>query len=144
MSSPTAGGPAMNERICLDAATEQLLYKVGAGMNQRMCSRTDVHGAGGKVTVDTTCHIGTSTVTGHSVITFVGNTSTHTDTTTHFDPPMFGQTDRSSTQDGKWIGACPADMKPGDLVISSPRMPQPMRMNLNDMLKGAQGAQGAQ
>jgi hypothetical protein len=135
------GTPPVTERMCLDAATDQLILKMAGGINQRMCSRTDLHSAGGKVVVDTTCHVGTSTVTGHSVTTFVGNTSTHTETTMHYDPPMRGKSDGSSTQDGKWIGACPADMKPGDMLISNPSLPQPIRMNINDMLKGAQGAQ---
>jgi hypothetical protein len=136
MSGPGMG--PMTERICLDADTDHLLYKFAAGMNQKMCSKMDVHGSGGKVVVDTVCHIANTTATGHSVTSFVGNTATHTESRVHYEPAMFGRTDSNSTQDGKWLGACPADMKPGDILMSSPRLPQPMKMNLNDMLKRAQ------
>jgi hypothetical protein len=140
MTITTAGSPAgpMTERICLDPSTDQLLYKFSAGMNKKMCSKTDLHGSGGKVIVDTVCHIANTTATGHSVTSFVGNTATHTETSVHYDPAMMGKTDITSTQDGKWVGACPADMKPGDIVMSNPLMPHPMKMNLNDVLKNAQ------
>jgi len=140
MTITTAGSPAgpVTERICLDARTDQLLYKMGAGMSQKMCSKIDIQPSGGKVVVDTVCHIMNTTTTGHSVTAFVGSTETHTATVSHFDPPMMGKTESRSTQDGKWLGACPADMKPGDVEMSSARMPHPIRMNLNDMMKGAQ------
>jgi hypothetical protein len=48
------------------------------------------------------------------------------------DPPMAGHADSTFTQDGKWQGACPADMKPGDMV-----MPTGMKMNILDMQKAA-------
>jgi hypothetical protein len=137
ISATTPGMGQTTERICLDANTDRLLYKLAAGINQRMCSKVDVHASGGKVIVDTACHIANSTVTGHSVTTFVGDTATHTESRVHYEPAMFGKTDATSTQDGKWVGQCPADMNPGDAIISNSRLPQSMRMNLNDMLKGA-------
>jgi hypothetical protein len=58
--------------------------------------------------------------------------------TTHYDPPLAGKGELRSTQDAKWLGACPADMKPGDVLVKpSPMMPMSIRMNLNDMLKAA-------
>jgi hypothetical protein len=136
-SAASAAGPT-TQRICLDAATDQLLFQFSAGMNKKMCSKTDVHGSGDKVVVDTVCHIANTTVTGHSVTTFVGNTATHTESSTHFEPAMAGKSDSNSTQDGKWVGSCPADMKPGDILMNNPRMPHPMKMNLNDVLKATQ------
>jgi hypothetical protein len=140
MTITTAGSPSgpITERICLDASTDQLLYKFSAGMNKKMCSKMEMHGSGGKVVVDTVCHIANTTATGHSVTTFVGNTATHTEASSHYEPAMMGKTDTTSTQGGKWLGACPADMKPGDLVMSNPAMPHPMKMNLNDVLKSSQ------
>ena len=38
---------------------------------------------------------------------------------------MMGRNESSMTQEAKWAGACPADMKPGDMIG-----PNGMKMNL--------------
>jgi hypothetical protein len=48
----------------------------------------------------------------------------------HFDPALFGKTESNSTQTGKWLGACPADMKPGDMLS-----PNGVKINLNAVLE---------
>jgi hypothetical protein len=131
--------PPRVEKVCIDAATDQLLYKVGAGASQKMCGKVDVHTASGKVTVDSECQIGGTKATSHSVTTMMGDSAYHTDTNVHYEPAMFGKSDATSTQDAKWIAACPADMRAGDVVVQpSAMMPVPMKMNLNDMFKGGQ------
>lgn len=130
--------PPTVQHVCLDPATEQLLYKVGAGASQKMCPKVDVQSKGGQIVVDTECNIGNSKVTGHSVTVFSGDSAYHTVVTSHFDPPLFGRADSTSARDGKWLSACPAGMKPGDVEVSGGRLPQPMKMNLNDMLNRAQ------
>lgn len=128
--------PPHTQRICLDAATNQLLYRVGVGASQKMCNKTDINTVGGKVVVDSVCDFGGTKATGHSVTTMMGDTAYHTDVTTHYDPPMFGKSDSTQTLDAKWAGACPADMRAGDIVMDGPaNMPSHMRMNLNDMFK---------
>lgn len=139
ISSPNSQYPPTIERVCLDATIDALLYKFGAGASQKMCSSAEVHSSGGKVIVDSACRLGSTQATTHSVTSFNSDTAYHTDVNVHYVPAMFGKSDMSSTQDAKWSGACPADMKPGDVVVQpSPRMPVPMKMNLNDMLKGSQ------
>lgn len=131
--------PPTVQRVCLDAATDQLLYKVGAGASQKLCSKVDVSSTGGKVIIESQCQLGSSKSSSRSVTIMSGDSAYHTDVTTHYDPPMYGESGLTFTQDAKWIGSCPADMKPGDLVVEpSAIMPTPMRMNLNDMFKGSQ------
>jgi hypothetical protein len=36
------------------------------------------------------------------------------------------------TVEAKWLGACTADQKPGDMIMGNG-----MKMNINDMAKGA-------
>jgi len=131
--------PSSVERVCMDAATDQLLYKLGAGVSQKLCSKVDISSTAGKVLIESQCQIGGSKSTTRSVTSMSGDSAYHTDVTIHYDPPMFGKNDVASTQDAKWIGSCPADMKPGDLVVEpSAMMPVPMKMNLNDMFKAGQ------
>jgi hypothetical protein len=131
--------PPRVEKVCLDAATDQLLYKVGAGASQKMCSKVDINNVGGKVVVDSVCSFGSTKATTHGVTTMSGDSAYRTDITVHYDPPLFGKSDSAMTHQAKWMGACPADMRAGDVEVEvSGRMAAPMKMNLVDMFKGAQ------
>lgn len=138
-STPNARLPPRVQRVCLDAQTDRLLYKLGLRLGHEACSRFDVHRSGNKVEVDSVCRFGPSQTSSHSVITFSGDTAYHDETTVHFDPPQSGKTSESkASTDAKWLGACPADMKSGDIVSQpTPLMPVPMRMNLREMLEDA-------
>jgi hypothetical protein len=135
--SPAAPNqPPQLQKICLDAVTDALLYKLGSRVAHQACSKFDITSSSGRVQVDTVCKIGATTTTAHSVTLLTGDTAYHEDASTHFDPPLAGKADAKSSTDGKWMGACPADMKPGDLVIEpSAMLPVPMKMNLRDALK---------
>ena len=139
-SAPNPRYPPQVQQICLDAATDALLYKVGISIGNQACSKIDVQSSANKVEIHAVCKFGTSTTTSSSVITFRGDTAYHEDIAIHYDPPLMGKTSEStSTTDAKWVGACTADMKPGDIaVMPSPTMPIPMRMNIRDMLNATQ------
>ncbi len=51
-----------------------------------------------------------------------------------FDPPMSGVSEMNMKMEGRWIGACKAGMKPGDIVMQG--MP---RMNVLEMGKEGGG-----
>jgi len=131
--------PPQVQRICLDAATDALFYQVGESMGRNACSKLDMHSVDGKLIVDSICSFGQTQSTSHQTISFSGDTAYHTEIDIHYDPPLFCKTrDSHSTQDARWLGACPNDMKPGDMVTQpSPMMPTPLRMNVRDMLKDA-------
>jgi hypothetical protein len=136
-NSPNPRLPPQVEQICLDAATDALLYRFGNAAGHSMCSKVDIHTAGTRVTVDSICTIGSSQITTHDIISFSGDSAYHEDVTLHYDPPLLGKTaDSQVTKDARWVGACSAGMKPGDIVTkTSPLSPVPFRMNIVDMLK---------
>lgn len=115
-------------KLCIDAATDAAMYKLGMNAAQGMCSRNDIHRSGDVATVDSECKMGDMKMTSHAVVTFTGDSAYKTDIQSHFDPPMMGRSDSSMTQEAKWTGACPADMQPGDMVG-----PNGMKMNLKSM-----------
>lgn len=120
--------PALTSKYCIDAATEDALMNSGQSMMQKACSKRDVHVVGGNGTVDTVCKFGKYTQTAHAIVTFTGNTAYQMQTHDHMDPPMpYGGADHSSTIDARWMGPCPPDMKPGDIVTANG-----MRMNMGN------------
>ncbi|HLH11550.1 MAG TPA: DUF3617 family protein [Methylovirgula sp.] len=106
-------------KMCIDAGTDQLFHKMGADVLAKHCSRNDLKVNGATVTTESECKMRGSTVTTTSVTNFTGDSAYHTDIKTHFDPALLGKTDESVTQDAKWTGDCPADMKPGDFVMAN-------------------------
>ena len=129
--------PPRIEDVCLDEATDALLYKFALGASQQMCSKYDWKNlGGGKVSVDATCKLGAMQMTIRGDITFTGNTAYREEIKTYFEPPLRGRSDAASIHEAKWTGACATDMKPGDIVSRpSPTMPMSVRMNLNEMMK---------
>jgi hypothetical protein len=109
--------PDVTTKMCLDAETDQLFHKFSDNIRTQHCAKHDMKVTGGTVVMDTSCALGGTTVTTNSVTTFTGDSAYHVDVKMHFDPPKLGQSDMSTTQDAKWVGDCPADMKAGDLLL---------------------------
>ena len=130
-----AGGqmPPQQMKLCVDAATDAEMYKLGMSAGQGACSTPEIHRAGSVVTVNTSCKMGPSQVTTNAVTRFTGDTAYHTDVNAKFDPPMGGMSQSGMTQDAKWSGPCPAGMQPGDVLMGNG-----MKMNFRQMLGGKQ------
>jgi Protein of unknown function (DUF3617) len=115
-------------RICIDAITDAALTSFAVGLSSQVCSKRDVRVTGSVATIDAVCKISDSVQTSHSKITFTGNTAYRAEIRVHSDPPFMGRSDTTTTQVGKWTGACPADIKPGDLVMGNG-----VKINVMDM-----------
>jgi len=132
--------PPRVSQNCIDAATDKVMSSLGSDM--RTCSKQDVQKSGGTLTVDSVCKVGDATVTSHSVVTGDFNSAYSVKLTSKREggPPIPGMTPGAETQmtiQAKWLGACKADQKPGDMI-----MPNGMKINIVDMQKAA-GAGGA-
>ncbi|MFZ1960536.1 MAG: DUF3617 family protein [Methylovirgula sp.] len=113
------GTPAHAMQMCIDAATDQIFHNVGTDLRSKHCTQNDVKVNGSVVTSDSVCKVHGTTVTTSATTNFNGDSAYHTDVKSHFDPALLGKTDEALTQDGKWTGPCPANMKPGDLVLTN-------------------------
>jgi Protein of unknown function (DUF3617) len=112
-------------KLCVDHSTLGLMVSAGATMEHANCSRNERHFTGATMISDSVCRIGESESTTHAVVTYHGDTAYDIETHAHYAPPFFGRSDSTSHQSARWIGACPADMKPGDMLT-----PEGMKMNL--------------
>lgn len=129
--------PVRVEEVCLDESTDALLNQYALGATGEFCGKGEYKSEGpGRYSVDRVCTMGATRMTIHGDTVFTGNTAYREEIRTHYDPPLRGRADSTSVSDGKWTGACAADMRPGDVVMRpTPAMPNGMRVNLTDTAK---------
>ena len=111
--------PSREIRICIDSATEDTLYQLSTnGGSGAACDRTGVRRLNDTLTTEMVCKVGETKITTQTVITYNGDSAYHSEIKAHFDPPtMNGRSGSTARQDAKWLGSCPADMQPGDVVL---------------------------
>jgi hypothetical protein len=118
VTSQAEVGHAATTKMCIDADTDQLFHKLAPDFRSiAHCTQNDVKVDGDTVTAESVCKVGSSTLTTTSVTKFDGDSAYHTDITSHLDPAVLGKSDTTISQDGKWSGVCPPDMKPGDIIV---------------------------
>jgi Protein of unknown function (DUF3617) len=133
MQLATAQHRPMTSKLCIDAASDTAMQKAALENAGVTCAKRDIVRAGQTVTVDSICTVGQSTLTTHMAMLFESDTLYHMETQSHFEPPLAaGHADSTMKQDGKWVGPCPADMKPGDIVMFNG-----MKINVLGALSGA-------
>ena len=122
ITSTMKGGPmpAMTSKYCIDEATEAALMNTGQSMARKSCTNAATHVSGNTAVMDATCKFGNMTSTTHTVMTFSGNDAYHGETHTRMTPAPTGMPpEMVSTMDARWMGPCPAGMKPGDIVMGN-------------------------
>jgi hypothetical protein len=139
MSMAVAGFPMVTKQ-CVDAATDKAMMQKSFARNADKCSEFTSARKGTTITVDATCSLaGGAVARTHAVISGDFQSEYTVDATTDMTGGP-AQVPRHSEirQDVKWLGACPANMKPGD--IEMPHLPAGM-MNLKQlqMLKQSGG-----
>jgi hypothetical protein len=102
--------PPVVFKMCLDADIAKNMRKGIA------CERDDMDRDGNRIAIDSVCSVNGSRLTTKAIVTLAGDTAYHVDIKEHADPPFEGHTDGIITQDGKWLGACPAGAKPGVVI----------------------------
>jgi hypothetical protein len=133
MTTKTPDGRTISIQQCVDAKTDAAMQAMSGGMAQRACSKRDVQRSGDTITMDSVCTFGGKTMTAHAVISGSFDSSYTMVMTSN----SAGMPTRTTTITSKWLGACAADQKPGDMIMANG-----MKMNLLDMQKGA-GRPGA-
>jgi hypothetical protein len=118
---------SMTVQQCVDAATDQMMMS-SAGPVAQACRKRDVQRSGDTITIDSTCALAGKTVTSHIVITGSFD-SAYTMTTTRQGNAMPGGK-ISFAATAKWLGPCPADQNPGDMIMADGK-----KMNILEMRK---------
>ena len=123
--------PDMTMQHCTDETTDKEMSTSFSPMAKEMCSKQDVQKTATGYVSDSVCGIGGMSITSHAEITGDFNSAYTVKSTSHSERGPTGvPRDSSTTIEAKWLGACKADQKAGDIM-----MPGGMKMNVKDMQK---------
>jgi hypothetical protein len=131
----TVGSTTRTQKVCLDRDTEALLDRAAVATSQETCSKTEMQMSGAHLHLKASCDMGGTRMVSEATTTFDGDSAYQTIVHATFNPPMMGKAASDSTQSARWIAACPADMKPGDMIVQTGGShPHEQRMNLRTLL----------
>ena len=101
-------------------------------MTQGMCGEGQIEKVGKTYVTKNECNFGVSKISIESVAS--GNFSSEytVKTKSSIDHVSLGKKTSTSTSTSKYLGACPSDMRVGDMILSDGR-----KVNVNDMMKEA-------
>ena len=127
----TAGSvPDMTMQHCTDATTDKQM-STSFSPGRETCSKQDIQKTATGYVSDSICSVAGMTITSHAEITGDFNSAYTVKSTSHSQGgPANVTRDSTTTVEAKWVGACKADQKPGDIV-----MPGGMKMNILELDK---------
>ena len=108
-------GHAITVKQCVDAATDQMLQSSTGPLAAQACTGREVKKSDTGMTIDSRCSFNGKPASARAVVTGSFDSAyTMTVTADGKDLPA-----TEMTMEGKWLGACAADQKPGDVVMSN-------------------------
>ena len=129
---PDGGGMGpMTMQQCTDETTDKDMATSFSPMAKDICSKQDIQKTATGYVTDSVCGVAGMTVKSHAEITGDFNSAYTVKSTSHSEGGPAGMArDSTTTIEAKWLGACKADQKPGDII-----MPGGIKINLKDMEK---------
>lgn len=127
----SGGMPEMTMQHCTDETTDKDMNNMISPMAKQACSKQDIQKTATGYVTDSVCSMGGMNTTSHAEITGDFNSAYTVKSSSQIQGgPAGAGKESTSLIEAKWLGACKADQKPGDIV-----MPGGMKMNIKDMEK---------
>ncbi|WP_298105090.1 DUF3617 family protein [Bradyrhizobium sp.] len=124
----TIGGHAVTVKQCIDAATDRMLQSSTGPLSAQACPSRQVSKSDSGFTIESRCSFNGKPASARAVVTGSFDSAyTMTVTAEGKDLPA-----ARMTMEGKWLGACAADQKPGDVIMSNG-----VKVNVPDLQKRA-------
>ena len=133
MKMVRTGGPMpdMTMQHCTDETTDKEMSTAASPMAKQVCSKQDIQKTATGYVSDSICGVAGVNVTSHAEITGDFNSAYSVKSTSRTEGGPSGvPRDGTTTIEAKWLGACKADQKPGDIM-----MPGGMKMNILELDK---------
>jgi hypothetical protein len=123
--------PQMTMQHCTDETTDKEMSRSFAPTAKDICAKQSFEKTATGYVADSVCDVGGMSVTSHSDITGDFNSAYTMTSTSHSQGgPAAVPRDSTTVIEAKWLRACKADQKPGDIV-----MPGGFKLNVRDAEK---------
>ena len=109
--------PTLTMQHCTDETTDKDMNNTVSPMAKQICSKQDVQKTATGYVSDSVCSVAGVSLTSHSEIVGDFNSGYTVTTTAHSDKGPANLRDSTTQIEAKWLGACKADQKPGDIVM---------------------------
>ncbi len=136
---------------CIDEKTDADLLKGAVNAKNSDCTKPAMRRLVNGWEFDSECKVGDGVITSHGKVTGDFNSQYTMEIKGRRTPPIEGMSDFQSTISARHMGACPADMKPGDMKINgmliradgmpaniSPKQAEQMKQMMEQMQKQMQ------
>ena len=136
------GNMKISTKMCVDATMTDKMASYGMGNQAKDtdCSNKSINRTADGADISMTCTSSGRTTDMHMTIKRVSDTEFTESMDAKMTPAVAGHDTVSMTMDGKWLGACPAGMKGGDVQVNTAGM----NVNINAAMAAAKAraAQG--
>ena len=120
--------PPMVTQQCTDDSVDHLMNRMST--DSMTCSKQETSKSGASYVADSICTVAGSTVTTHAEATGDFNSAYSVKTVAKSSGGSTLPPEMVTTIEAKWLGACKADQKPGDMML-----PGGMKKNIKDLEK---------
>jgi hypothetical protein len=128
MQGMPAGAPTPPPmQQCIDEKTDDLLQQRAQNDMKSACPQNEIKRDGDRVILHSVCKMDKTTITSDGTLTGNFDSAYRGTMKVKYDPPMQGMSEMTMNMEGRWLGPCKADMKPGDVMFNGKKF-NPMQM----------------
>jgi len=127
-SLENSGAPPKVVQQCIDAATDQLTQSIAGPFSAAVCPKRNVQRSADQVTVDSSCTIAGKPAAAHAIVT--GSFDSAYTMKVTAEGAILPGGKMSMTMEGRRLGACTADQRPGDIIMGNG-----VKINIPDLQK---------
>ena len=122
--------PPQTMQQCTDAETDKLMNAFGGALSADMCSKQEIKKAGATLVINAVCQVGPMKSTSQSVVSgdFSSNYTVKVTSKLEGVPAKVQDVGGATTIQARWVGACKAGQRPGDIVMANGQT-----MNIRDL-----------
>ena len=130
MIGDQTNGQPQTVTTCVEQKTDTGLTSSFGGKIPKNCKQPTLKKSAGSFIITSACKFTDSNVTTVAILSGDTNSAYKIDRTSTYTPPNKGRKESKQSITAKWLSACKADQRPGDMI-----MPDGSKINTSDIQK---------
>lgn len=118
-------------KVCVDQKSDDMTQQVADAEAKKNCSKSDIKRDGDRWVIHSVCKEQGITMTTDGVFTGNFDSAYKAEMKAAYQPPIMGMSNSRMIMDAKYVGACPAGMKAGEMMLPNGKKFDPSKMGAN-------------